>query len=119
MTDHTKPLARIIERMQAHYDSNVTQIYDGFEPARRALRDPKSCGEVRGAAIEVLLHSNDPTDRAMVNHHLRNDGLPHFADLRDGGLFEPPHVIVYIRAYVAFCVFLSMALAASVWGWIL
>ena len=117
MTDHTKPLARIIERMQAHQDANVTQIYDGFEPARRAMRDPKSSGEVRDAAVAVLLYSNDPNDRDMVNQHIRNDGLPHFADMRDGGLFEPPRI--NIAAYLALCVFLGMAAAASVFGMLL
>ena len=112
MTDHTKPLARIIARMQAHHDANVTQIYDGFEPARRALRDPKSPGEVRDAAVEVLLYSNDPNDRDMVNQHIRNDGMAPLADLRNGGLFEPPRI--NIAAYLALCVFLGMAASASV-----
>ena len=117
MTDHTKPLARIIARMQAHQDANVTQIYDGFEPARRAMRDPKSSGEVRDAAVAVLLYSHDPNDRAMVNNHIRRDGMPRFADLRDGGLFEPPRI--NIAAYVALCVFLGMAAAASVFALLL
>ena len=117
MTDHTKPLARIIARMQAHYDSNVTQIYDGFEPARRALRDPKSSGEVRDAAVAVLLYSNDPADRSMVNQHIRNDGMPRFAELRDGGLFETPRI--NIAAYVALCVFLGLAAAAFIFALLL
>lgn len=117
MTDHTKPLARIIERMQAHHDANFTQIYDGFEPARRAMRDPKSSGEVRWAAVEVLLYSNDPADRDMVNEYIHNDGVPRFAELRDGGLFETPRI--NIAAYVALCVFLGMAAAASVFALLL
>lgn len=48
-------------------NSTPVQINDGFEPARRTLRDAKSSAEVRACACEVLEVSTDWRDIRLVS----------------------------------------------------
>jgi len=108
-----KPMtADALDNMRAAHTADVIQIYDGFEPARRAMSDPKSSGEVRDCAAAVLMESTIHADQRAVSHYLRMSELAHFADLRDGGNLPPRFHVLDLMVAIA-----GGILAAAVIGW--